>query len=90
MISRTILFHVYCLQKMSRNINYVNQLLIMKRGKMQWQIQDFPKGEDPNPWAGGANLIFCPIFTENCMKMKTLGEGGSSLIPPLESASEIM
>ena len=30
----------------------------------------FPRRGGANPPGGGANLLFCPILTENCMKMK--------------------
>ena len=50
----------------------------------------FPRRGGANPQGGGANLLFCPIFTENCMKMKEFGPGGggrASLAPPLRSAN---
>ena len=41
------------------------------------------------PQGGGANLLFCQSFPENCMKMKDFGHrwGGASLAPPLRSAN---
>ena len=48
----------------------------------------FPRrGGGANPQGGGANLLFCPNFPENCMKMKEFGPrggGGASLAPPLD------
>ena len=41
--------------------------------------------EGANFQGGGANLLFGPIFTENCMKMKEFGPGGglrAYLAPP--------
>ena len=39
-----------------------------------------------NPPCGGVNLLFCPIFIKNCMKMKEFWPRGgcASLAPPLD------
>ena len=44
-----------------------------------WQIQDFPHGWREKE---GANLLFCQIFPENCMKMKTIGSEGVHPLHP--------
>ena len=42
-----------------------------------------------NPQGGGANLLFCPIFPKNCMKMKEFGPrgGGGASLAPLRSVN---
>ena len=47
----------------------------------------------PTPQVGGANLLFCPIFTENCMKMKEFGPRGGGARPwhpPLDPPMEML
>ena len=50
----------------------------------QWRIQDFPDG-GANLQGGGTNLLFDPIFPDNCNKTKEFeprGEEDTSLAPP--------
>ena len=42
-----------------RNITYI---------EAQWWIQDFPWGGGANSQSRCANLLFCKLFAENCMK----------------------
>ena len=51
----------------------------------QWRIQDFPEGA-PIP-KGSAHLLFCKVFSENCMKMKKnwTNRGRASLVPPISA-----
>ena len=41
----------------------------------------FPRRGGANPQGGGANLLFCPNFPENCMKMKEFGPRGGGARP---------
>ena len=43
----------------------------------QWQIHDFPE-EGANAKGRGANLLFCKLFPENCMKTKEIGQRGGA------------
>ena len=43
----------------------------------QWRIHDFPDSER-QPLRLAENLLFCKIFTENCMKMKKLDREGAN------------
>ena len=43
---------------------------------LQWRIQDFAEGGTNYP--KGANVLFCKIFVENCMKMKEFGPSGAT------------
>ena len=42
----------------------------------------FPRGGCGNCKGGDANLLFLPIFPQNCMKLKKFGPGGSVPDPP--------
>ena len=47
-----------------------------------WRIQNFLDKEAPIP-KGGANLLLCHIFLENCIKTEEIGlGGGASLAHP--------
>ena len=49
----------------------------------------FSRGGGATRKGGGANLLFCPIFPKNCMKMKRIrprgGAPGTPLDPPMDS-----
>ena len=43
---------------------------------LQWRIQDFAEGGTNYP--KGANVLFCKIFVENCMKIEEFGPSGAT------------
>ena len=49
-------------------------------GRVDFTVADpgFPRRGGANPPGGGTNLLFCPIFTKNCMKMKEFGPRGGA------------
>ena len=51
--------------------------------KTQWRIQDFVEVVGANSQDGYANLLFCKIFPENCIKMKEFGPR-KDLDPPMK------
>ena len=61
----------------------MKSLSVEKPTLKQWRIHDFPE-RGANSQSGCANLLFCKLFAENCMKMKEFGsqDGRVSLVPP--------
>ena len=52
----------------------------------QRRIQDFPQIGEGAPTPSGANLLFCIVFAESCMKMKKMEAQLSPLLdPPLKT-----
>ena len=60
------------LQLLNNNLYYFN---------LQWRIQDFPEGGCANCKGGGANLLFLPTSSKNCMKLKKFGPRGGARVP---------
>ena len=59
-------------------INFVSPIY----STTQWQIQDFPDGGSGHQslMGGMRQSIIWPIFAENCIKMKKIGQGCASKI----------
>ena len=49
----------------------------------------FPRGGCGNCKGGDANLLFLPIFPQNCMKLKKFGPGGSVPDPPPPGSANV-